>query len=446
MSASRPSASIRAVLLAGSIAVLLLVLGAAAYIAYEAGRDEAEELFDARLATSARVLEAMVARQLETATVASPIVVELPAPLAGLEHDVPSPIGHHYETKIAFQARDEHGRILARSSSAPERGLAALAPGYSTEAHWRIFTLRSGAIWVQVAESLDARDEISGKLAWASVAPLLFGIPVLLLLLSLLIRYGLAPLSGLARRIAEREPGSLAPLSLPRTPAEVAPVLDALNGLLARMQKTLERERRFTADAAHELRTPLAALRVHAQNAARAENEAERRASLEKMLDGLDRTTRLATQMLALSRAAADPRGPRASLSLRQVFGEAARSLGAAVEMEGEASVAGDRDQLLSLATNLLDNALRHGAPPVRVELGAGAASVIDAGPGIPPELRERVFESYYRAPGAAGGGSGLGLAIVREIALSHGARVEIGSGPSGRGTRIRVVFPEKGS
>ena len=326
MSAGRPSASIRAVLLAGSIAVQLLVLGAAAYIAYEAGQDEAEELFDARLATSARVLEAMVARQLETATVAAPIVVELPAPLGGLEHDVPSPIGHHYETKIAFQARDASGRLLARSSSAPEAGLAALAAGYSTEARWRIFTLRSGAVWLQVAESLDARDEISGKLAWAAITPLLAGIPVLLLLLSLLIGYGLAPLSQLARRIAQREPGSLAPLSLSRTPAEMAPVLEALNGLLARMQATLERERRFTADAAHELRTPLAALRVHAENAERATSDPERRASLEKMIAALDRTTRLAAQMLALSRAAA-PRAPHQAQSLREIFAEAARAL-----------------------------------------------------------------------------------------------------------------------
>ena len=445
MSARRPSASIRAVLLAGSIAVLLVVLGAAAWIAYDAGRDEAEELFDARLATSARVLEAMVARQLQTATVAAPIVVELPAPLGGLEHDLPSPIGHHYETKIAFQARGDGGQILARSSSAPEAALAPLAPGYSTQARWRVFTLRSGAVWVQVAESLDARDEISGKLAWASVTPLLLGIPVLLVLLSLLIRYGLAPLSQLARRIAEREPGSLAPLALSRAPADVAPVRDALNGLLARMQATLERERRFTADAAHELRTPLAALRVHAQNAARAAGEAERRESLEKMLAGLDRTTRLATQMLALSRAAA-ARAAFAPISLREIFEEAARSFASAIEIEGDITVSGDRDPLLSLATNLLDNALRHGAPPVRVELGARTASVTDAGPGIPPELRERVFESYYRAPDAAGGGSGLGLAIVREIARGHGARVEIAEGSCGRGARISVTFPEKGS
>jgi two-component system sensor histidine kinase QseC len=281
---------------------------------------------------------------------------------------------------------------------------------------------------------------MSGKLAWAAILPLLAGIPVVLLLLSLLIRYGLAPLSQLAARIAAREPGSVTPLRLSRTPAEIAPVLEALNGLLARVQAALERERRFTADAAHELRTPLAALQVHAQNAARAGSEAERRESLERMLAGLQRTTRLAAQMLALSRASA-PRAAFASLSLGKLVREAAGQLGLPVKLQGDFAVSGDRDQLLSLVTNLLDNALRHGGGKARVELGETTLAVLDEGPGIPEAERERVFESYYRVPGAAGAGSGLGLAIVREIAAQHGARVEIGAGPGGRGTRVNVIF-----
>jgi two-component system sensor histidine kinase QseC len=432
--------SIQAVLLGGTIAVLVAVLGGAAWVAYEAGQDEAEELFDARLATSARVLEAMVARQLETATVAAPIVIALPEPLERLDDDEPSPLGHYYETKIAFQVRDERGRLLARSASAPEAPLAPLVAGFSTQAAWRVFSLRSGRVWVQAAESDDARDEMSGKLAWAAILPLLAGIPIVLALLSLLIRYGLAPLSQLAARIAAREPGSVSPVRLSRTPEEIAPVLEALNGLLARVQAALERERRFTADAAHELRTPLAALQVHAQNAARAASEAERRESLERMLAGLQRTARLAAQMLALSRASA-PRAAFAPVALRGVVEEAARELHAEVFIEGDLALNGDRDQLLGLATNLLDNARRHGGGAVRVELQGRTLSVLDQGPGIPDELRERVFESYYRVPGSAGAGSGLGLAIVREIAAQHGARVEIGAGPGGRGTRVSVIF-----
>lgn len=438
--------SIQAVLLGGTLAVLAVVLGAAAWVAYEAAQDEAEELFDARLATSARVLEAMVARQLESATVAAPIVIELPEPLErATNDDEASPLGHPYETQVAFQARAGNGRLLARSSAAPEAPLAPLEPGFSTQGSWRVFSLRSGVVWIQVAESDHARNELSPKIAWAAVAPLVIGLPVLLALLSLLIRYGLAPLSQLAARIRARRPGSLAPVSLPRTPTEIAPVLDALNGLLERVHEALERERRFTADAAHELRTPLAAVKVHAQNAARAQSDVERRRSLELMLAGLERTTRLAGQMLALSRASV-PRPAHARVEIREVIEQAARELGLAVEVEGDLEVSGDRDQLLSLAANLLDNAARHGAGRVRVELGGATLSVLDEGPGIPAPLRARVFESYYRVPGTSAAGSGLGLAIVREIARQHEAEVRIAEGSGGRGARVSVNFPQNGS
>ena len=140
-----------------------------------------------------------------------------------------------------------------------------------------MFTLRSGDVWIQVAERDDVRDELAKKLAFAAAAPLLAGIPLLLLLTGLLLRYGLAPLSALARQVAGRQPDSVAPLVLARIPAEIAPLVEALNGLLTRMRDALARERRFTADAAHELRTPLAALKVHAQNAARADSAARAR-------------------------------------------------------------------------------------------------------------------------------------------------------------------------
>jgi two-component system sensor histidine kinase QseC len=257
-----------ALLLGGSIAVLVAVLGAAAWMGFEGSQDEAEELFDARLATSARVLATLVAAQPPAG--AAPIVVSLPAPLEAAAHDEAGPLGHYYETKIAFQVLDGEGRVLMRSAVAPEEPYAPLVPGFSTQRSWRVFTLRSGSRWVQAAERDDVRGELSWKLATAAVAPLIAGIALLLVLMALLLRYGLAPLRELARRIARREPGSLEPVTLARTTAEIEPVLHALNGLLERVQAAMARERRFTADAAHELRTPLAALKIHAQNALRA--------------------------------------------------------------------------------------------------------------------------------------------------------------------------------
>jgi len=457
--------SIRALLLVGTSVTLLAVLGAAAWLSYTGSEEEAQELFDARLATSARVLEVLVARQVEKATVAAPIVIELPRPLEAAHHDTPGPLGHYYETKIAFQVRDGGGRVLARSASAPDVPLAPLDAGFTTlpisGQDWRVFTLRAGDAWVQVAERDDVRGELAEKLALAAAAPLLAGIPLLLLLLSLVIRHGLAPLSGLARQVAARRPGSVAPFTLARNSAEIAPLVEALNGLLARVRDALERERRFTADAAHELRTPLAALKVHGQNAARASTSAEREASLQRMLQGLERTVYLAEQMLAYSRAAAPGDASRVErVALTPLLREALEGIQPRVQERrckveiavdpaaAEAAVNGDRQKLLSLVINLIDNAARYGPEGGRIAVGlrcegdATALSVSDEGPGISFKLRERVFESYYRIPGTAGSGGGLGLAIVREIAEAHGARVAIEDGPGERGTRVVVRFP----
>ena len=446
--------SIQGVLLGGTVAVLLAVLGAAAWLGFDAGEEEASELFDARLATSARVLAALATAEPPAAAGEAAIVVALPAWIEPEKHDEPSPLGHYYETKIAFQVLDGQGRLLMRSASAPEQAFAPLVPGFSTRGPWRVFALHSGERWIQAAERDDVRSEMSWKIALAAVTPLIVGIPLLLLLLVLLTRYGLRPLAELARRIARRQAGTLAPIELSRTTREIAPVVQALNGLL-------ERERRFTADAAHELRTPLAALKIHAQNAARAASEEERRSSLQRVLAGVERSIRLAEQMLAYSRATA-ARGalPAAPVALRQVVDDALedalprlkeRALRVALDSDppmADLPVRGDRDKLASLVRNLLDNAGRH-APhgsTVRLELRAQAPgatlSVIDEGPGIPPALRERVFESYYRIPGSPGEGGGLGLAIVREIAAQHGAAVELGEGHGGRGTRVTVSFP----
>jgi len=455
--------STRAVLLGGSIVVLLAVLGAAAWIGYEGSSDEAAELFDARLATSARVLAALLAAQ-PAGDAAAPIVIAVPAPLEAQPHDQPGPLGHPYETKIAFQVLDGDGRLLMRSAAAPPAPYAPPAPGFSTQRHagrdWRVFSLPSGGRWVQAAERDDVRGELSGKLALAAVAPLIAGIPLVLVLLALLVRYGLAPLAELARRIERRRADSLEPIALPRNTAEIVPVVEALNGLLERVQAAMARERRFTADAAHELRTPLAALKIHAQNAARAGSDAERQASIARMLAGLQRSVRLVEQMLALSRAAASLTPAPQDVSLRQVVEDALddvlptlkeRSVKVSVAAEpsvADFTVRGERDKLTCLARNLIDNAARY-APrgsSVRVELaqrdGVASLAVWDQGPGIPPELRERVFESYYRIPGSGADGSGLGLAIVREIARQHGGAVRIAEGAAGRGTCVRVTLP----
>lgn len=483
--------SIRLLLLAGSAVILLGVLGSTVWLAVAAGRDEADELFDARLATSARVLDSLMARQIEHATLNAPLVMDLPAPIrAGARahdraldagatmpfswrlqdwlfghHDVESSLGHEYETHIAYQiwseAADEAAAtLLARSSSAPAAPFAPLRKGFSDhtleDGIWRVFVLHSGDVWIQVAERADAREELSAKLGWATGAPLLIGLLVVLLLTGLLIGYGLAPLSELAERISARRPQDDGPLSLTRVPSEIEPVLSALNGLFGRVRSTLERERRFIDSAAHELRTPLAALKIHAQNARRAEDAAQRDASLDHLLAGVSRSVHLAEQMLAHSRAGRQT--DCVPVSLRDVTRDAVAqrrpgcdASGHPLELElcdAPCMLLADANGLSSMVGNLIDNAQRYAPSGSAIQValhardGQAVLSVSDAGPGIPAELRERVFEPYYRIPGSAGSGSGLGLAIVREVVERLGGQIALLDGAGGHGMRVELTIP----
>jgi two-component system sensor histidine kinase QseC len=459
--------SIRLLLLAGTTLILLAVMGISALLSFMAGQKEAEELFDARLATSARVIESLIARSVETATIEAPLVMSLPAPLAdnGQHRDDPTALGHYYETHIAYQVwRVVEGsppRLIARSSSAPQEPISALEPGFSGRVIdgrlWRVFALSSGGVWIVAGERDDARSELTDELGWAVIAPMLIGLLLVLSASAALIRYGLAPLSELAVRIGARSPQAFGPIQLSRVPAEIAPLMAALNRLLERVRQALDRERRFVDAAAHELRTPLAALRLHAQNLQRARDEAERAASLARVLEGVERTAHLAEQMLAFSRAGR-PAAEQAAVPLREVVADAVRQREAAARATGHrldvslcddsCTRVADASALSSMVGNLIDNAMRYSAQGSAVSISlerAGAEvllTVSDTGPGIPEALRDRVFEPYYRVPGAAGVGSGLGLSIVREVVDRLGGSISIACGAAGAGTSIEVRVP----
>jgi two-component system sensor histidine kinase QseC len=459
--------SIRLLLLAGTTLILLAVMGASALLSFLAGQKEAEELFDARLATSARVIESLIARSVETASIEAPLVMSLPAPIAdnGEHRDDPTALGHYYETHIAYQvwraADGEVPRLLARSSSAPQEPISVLEPGFSERVIdgrlWRVFALASGSVWILAGERDDARSELTDELGWAVTAPMLIGLLLVLSASAALVRYGLAPLSDLALRIRMRAPQAFGPIELPRVPAEIAPVVAALNGLLERVRETLDRERRFVDAAAHELRTPLAALRLHAQNLQRAGDDAQRAASLSRVLEGVERTAHLAEQMLALSRAGR-PATEQAAVALREVVADAVRQRESTARLtshhlevtlcDDPCTRLGDASVLSSMAGNLIDNAMRYSTPgsPVSITLARlgddALLTVTDAGPGIPGPLRDRVFEPYYRVPGSTSVGSGLGLSIVREVVDRLGGTISISAGPTGAGTTIEVKIP----
>jgi two-component system OmpR family sensor kinase/two-component system sensor histidine kinase QseC len=264
------------------------------------------------------------------------------------------------------------------------------------------------------------------------------------------------PLQRVAADVRQRDEQSLQPLPAAGLPDEVAPLVAALNALLQRLGQSLETQRAFVADAAHELRSPLTALKLQLQLLKRAGSDAERAAAAEALAAGIDRAARLVEQLLTLARtepgAAATPLQP---LDLSELAREAvadtvplALARGTQFELQADAPVPidGDRAALSALVRNLADNAVRYSPPGARVELrvsapdGVPTLQVDDAGPGIPPAERERVFDRFYRRGLADEPGTGLGLAIVRGVAQRHGATVALDDSPLG-GLRVTLRF-----
>jgi two-component system, OmpR family, sensor histidine kinase TctE len=320
-----------------------------------------------------------------------------------------------------------------------------------------------GAVQIQVAERITARDEFARQIILRMVAPQ----AILILLAAFAVWYGvgrgLAPLSTLRREIESRSHRDLSALPEQHAPQEVQPLIRAMNDLLARLGAAISAQQRFIADAAHQLRTPIAGLKTQTELALRQSQLSDVQITLHQLQTATERSTRLVNQLLSLARA--EPGGGRDLTVERLDLARLARevttewvplALARKIDLgyDGAADalwVDGDPLLLREMIGNLLDNAIRYtpsgGQVTVRV---AGSPrgvllSVEDNGRGIPESERARVFERFYRVLGTGAEGCGLGLAIVREIALSHRAEVSLADGASGRGTVVRVAFPRAG-
>ncbi len=430
-------------LLSGTVLAAWL---ATAVFTYFDARKEIGEMLDAHLAQSAGLIAAQLEHELDD------------------DRESTVPRQYKHERKIAFQVWDRKGRLLLRSSSAPETRLQSRSEGYGDAEidgkRWRIFSRwdESRHYLVQVGERYELRNELAESVASHLLHPLYFALPALALLIWLAVGAGLAPLAGIAREVAQRAPDNLAHLDAGNAPREISPLIAALNALFDRLRTSLEQERRFTADAAHELRTPLAAVKTQAQVALGATGEAERGRALANVVSGTDRAARLVEQLLVLARLdpqTALPPGQRVdlqALAQQGVAELAPAAAGKGVEAglaPGEAApVAGDAVLLAVLLRNLLDNAVRYTPPGGEVEVsvkpaaGGVSLAVVDSGPGIPEAERGKVFDRFHRVLGTGEEGSGLGLSIVRRIADLHRATVVLGEGPGGRGLRVEVTFP----
>lgn len=453
-------------LVAATLVCMILIFGGIGVAAHLVARHESEELFSARLATSARVLEALVSQQLATATLAQPIVIALPPELETAGEHEDEAFGHRYETKIAFQVWRDDGELLAKSAAAPQEALAPLRPGFSTHpvgsTLWEVFALQSGRIWILTAEKEEVRREMADYVGRSIIAPMIIGGLLMLAAVNIVLIRSMRPLNELAARIAARTPDSLDPVRLPETPIELAPIVSELNQLLDRMRAAFEREQRFIDAAAHEIRTPIAGLQLHIENALRSQTEAERADALGSALSAARRASKLAEQLLTLSRISARSDAYElCEVSLLEVCHDVIGDLDPLLERrgqtisldaEGDCRVRGEPSQLRRLLQNLVDNASVHGAPQGEIVVrfmrhnGHVLLSVANDGTPIPDGETGKLFTPYYRLPGAAPNGHGLGLAIVKEIADQHGASIAIRRKPDGQGTVVEVALPGNGS
>ena len=378
------------------------------------------------------------------------------------------------EEHIAVQIWDRAGKILYISDTAPSqppRGVSGFATIPFGNSEWRIYNEEIGENVVQVAQPISARTTMAARMALKSVWPLMVVTPLLGLAILLTVRRGLEPLERIAHQVEQRSAESLEPLSTVDVPDEVRPLAGALNRLLDRLGHAFDTQRAFVADAAHELRTPLAALKLQTQLAERAVDDRERRAAFATLHTGIDRAAHLVQQLLDLARQEETVRGrrqhpcaldtlAREAVSERSVLAlEQGIDLGVA---RGEtAAVMGDAESLRTMIGNLIDNAIQYAAPGGQVDVetfqyathggridvetftdASGAVLVVaDNGPGISLEHRERVFDRFYRVPGTRKSGSGLGLSIVQGAARAHGAVISLDDN-SGGGLRVVIRFP----
>jgi two-component system sensor histidine kinase QseC len=460
--------SIRRALLLSIIGTTTLVLLVAAAFSYRSGLREADELFDAKLAHSSRVLMSLTDAPLDELPPRSPGGADAPRVVRvwhgafdGEHASLAQSTGHVYETKLAFQVRDPAGTLLLRSESGPARPLAPLAPGFADTVidgeHWRSFSLRSpGGRWYQSGELAGIRAEIAEEIAFGTMLPLLVALPLLALFVWLAVGWACGSLRRVSDAVDQRVPERMAPIALARVPREIAAIIRAVNGLLARLQEALSREKRFTADAAHELRTPIAALKLHAYNLAHAADAGERVQSQQRLDAGIARMERLVAQLLALSRIESDAaRAQDAAVDLADVARRCRDDVVAATGIDAAritldlapVAVAGDELLVDAVLRNLVDNAVRYaarGEVSVRIGREGDRATLVveDAGPGIPEDARERVFSRFHRELGSGVEGSGLGLSIVAEALQRLGGAIVLDASPTLGGLRATVTLP----
>lgn len=443
--------SLRLRLILGFILLITITWICASLLALHQIRKNVDELFDTQQMLFAKRLTAL---NISGLTVKTP---QLPRSKKIIRHNR----GDLDDDALAFAIFTTDGKmVLNDGDNGPDLQYHYQQDGFSNgtlqgdKDLWRLvwLTTPDGKYRVVVGQEWDYRQDMAIDIVKAQLLPWVVALPIMVLLLIWLVTRELAPLKRLAKRLHQRQPEDETPLPLTSIPSEVKPLVEALNSLFARTGDMLVRERRFTADAAHELRSPLAALKVQTEVAQLAQNDPEMREhALSNLTEGIDRATRLVDQLLTLSRLdSLSGLDDVQEIALQDLLQTAvmdnyhkARANGVELMLEIRQTPPSRRAQPLLLALlvrNLLDNAIRYSprGSSVKITLDAHAFSVEDNGLGISPEYLQRIGERFFRPPGQEKTGSGLGLSIVQRIAVLHGMTTHFSHGESG-GFRVEV-------
>lgn len=434
--------SIRLYLLLALLATITLVNFVSLLHGYQSSMQKAQNLFDSRLESTAILIASANSRQVGQETVTN-----------------------QQTPYTFFQIIDDSGQLLTRSENAPDKVMGELDEGFHIinfgSYRWRNYVYRDTVLqrWVVVAERIDIRYMLAEDVVMESLLPIVMAIPVAALIIWFAVGIGLKPLNAFASQLSERKADDLRPIELDRVPKELTTVVNNTNSLLLRLAEAFDREQRFSADAAHELRTPVSVLKVHLHNLrARLGNDDE---DIILLRDGVERMGHLIEQILALYRTSPDQAAVKfESVDLfKLVQSLIARSYHAfeskqqEIEMDGESHIIeGNVFALDTLISNLLNNANKYTLEKGRIHVVVRRHEegvllrVEDSGPGIPEEQYQRVFERFYRLHGDQHNsgviGCGLGLTIVKHIADLHRAHIQLGTSAWGHGLKVDVIFP----
>lgn len=449
--------SLQARLLGLVLTLVTLVWLSAAVLTWYDAQHELDELLDGHLAQTANLLIAHQ-RSTEHGQAESD-------PDESAQEELPL---HKYASKVAFQVYHE-GVLVSHSPHVGPEPLSQLSSGFETLQRsdgnrWRVFATHGHErdVRVLVAEQTSLRDNILWAVLRSVLKPLLFALPLLVLAIWWAVRRGLMPLSLLGLAVSQRQPHTTQPIALSEAPLEVQSLVRALNDLFERIAHMVELERRFTADAAHELRTPIAAIRAQVQVAMGADAPGRTHA-LSFALAGCDRATHLVEQLLTLARLEAAPADPGATLDLVALTRRVAATLAPAalarqqtLELDApeHGEIRGNEALVGVLVRNLLDNAIRYSPNGAVIQVSVSVApqglllQVQDGGAGLSEEQMSHLGERFYRVLGSDQPGSGLGWSIVRRIALAHGAHIGLArsAGLGGLSVTVQWLAPKQTS